>query len=132
MDIIEKTRKFVKLIKKTDEFIKFSELKEKVDTDENLKKLNEDFDCKREELNNQLAADEPDKQKIKDLGEEMRKIYLDIHDNKIMKDYDSVCHEIDYLLNNINMIINESVRGDLAGEYFSGCGGECSSCSGCF
>ncbi|MDR1364379.1 MAG: YlbF family regulator [Oscillospiraceae bacterium] len=130
--ILKEAKKFALLIKQSNEFLEMQKTKNALNLDPNLKKLNEKFDEIREELNISMSQDDPDSKKIKILGRDLRKVYEEIHNTPVMQDYDSARCNFDALLEKINVIINESTANILDNESFSGCGGNCGFCNGCF
>ena len=79
-----------------------------------------------------VSAEEKDEAKIKELNEELRKLYDEIMADETMVEFNEARQGVDKLLNDVNAIIAMSAQGaDPETCEISDCTGNCSSCSGC-
>ena len=133
MDVITMAREFAKTIAKDERVIKYNLIRQASDEDKRLQELIGRFNLKRIELNAQLGKEEKDSQKIADLDKEIKAIYTEVMQNQTMQDYNAAKQEVDDLMNFVNQILAAGVNGEDPDtvEESSGCGGNCSGCSGC-
>ena len=130
-EILKMSKKLGEKIKESDEFSKFKSSKEKMDNDKELLSLRESFDSKKEELNKEISADKYDKDKIKNMSDELRNIYDKINKTPSVIEFEASKEELNILIKNINEIIYESAYGK-DNPFLSSCNGSCDSCMECF
>ncbi len=133
MDIIQQTRELGKLIQKDERYIAYFNAKEKNDSDPELQKTISEFNMKRLDLNTEMAKEEKDAEKLKELDSTIKELYSKIMSNENMNAFTAAKNEMDSLLSQINNIITMSANGEdpETCAVSSGCGGSCSSCAGC-
>lgn len=136
MDIIELAREIGRQLQQDERYKKMHEISEICDKDESLQKMIGEFNLKRMNLNHVMEETPEDRDKIQRLNAELRGSYNLIMQNPHMTSYNDAKKDMDGLLQRVSAIINQSAEGedpDTADyvEASSGCGGGCSSCSGC-
>ncbi len=133
MDIIEQTRALGKMIQEDKRYIAYCTARDKNDQDQELQKLIGEFNIKRVDLNTEMSKDEKDTEKLKELDNTIKELYGQIMENDSMAAFNSAKTEMDSLLSQINNIITMCANGEDPDTCnpVSGCGGSCSSCSGC-
>lgn len=134
MTITEKTRELCKAIQADERYTVFVEAKKANDSDEELQNDIGAFNLARMSLDKELASEDKKQDKVEALNEELRKIYGKIMMNPIMVAYNEAKSQLDVLVNEVNGLITMCINGadpDTAEVPASGCGGSCSSCSGC-
>ncbi len=107
------------------------------DKDENLQSLIAEFNVARADLNRELTkTTDKDDEKVSRLNITVNDLYTDIMECESMINYNEAKEEMEKVIAHIQAIIDEALNG---GNPMSiteapepqGCGGSCSSCSGC-
>jgi len=127
-EIVEKAKELGELLKQSDEFKNYNEVKAKYEADTELQTLISDFNLKKMAVMNQMQNEEnPDEEKLKSLQEEMRKAYSAVMVNATMTEFMKAKETFEKLVNEMYGIINFAVTGVAPG----GCdGSSCASCGG--
>lgn len=133
MEIIEITRQLGAAIQADDAYKKFYEAKTACDNDAVLQEAIGRFNLERMSLDNELAKEEKDNDKIAGLNESLRKTYGEVMMNPSMTAYNAAKAELDAIVNQINAIIELCLNGEdpATCEPHSGCSGSCATCGGC-
>ena len=88
--IVEKAKELGELLKQSEEFKNYNEVKAKYEADETLQTLISDFNLKKMAVMNQMQNEEnPDEEKLKGLQEEMRGAYAAVMSNATMTELKS-------------------------------------------
>ncbi len=126
--IVEKAKELGELLKQSDEFKNYNEVKAKYETDTELQTLISDFNLKKMAVMNQMQNEEnSDEEKLKKLQEEMRTAYSAVMTNETMSEFVKAKETFENLVNEMYGIINFAVTGVAPG----GCdGSSCASCGG--
>jgi cell fate (sporulation/competence/biofilm development) regulator YlbF (YheA/YmcA/DUF963 family) len=133
MDIIMQTRELGKAIQTDTRYTFFTDIKKELDADTDLQTEIQQFQLERLNLDNEIAKDEKDPERLKELNESIKDKYRSIMSNPKMVKYEEAKGALDGLLSQINTIIESTVNG-LDPETCPAvvnCGGSCSSCAGC-
>jgi cell fate (sporulation/competence/biofilm development) regulator YlbF (YheA/YmcA/DUF963 family) len=133
MDIIAMTRDLGKAIQADERYTYFADVKKALDADTDLQTEIQQFQLERLNLDNEIAKDEKDTQRLKELNESIKTRYKSIMSNENMAKYEEAKGALDGLLSQINTIIESSVNG-LDPETCPAvvnCGGSCGTCGGC-
>ncbi len=127
-EIVEKAKELGELLKQSDEFKNYNEIKAKYEADTVLQTLISDFNLKKMAVMNQMQNEEnPDEEKLKKLQEEMRTSYSAVMTNDTMTEFVKAKEAFEKLVNEMYGIINFAVTGVAPG----GCdGSSCASCGG--
>lgn len=133
MDIIELTRELGKLIQQETSYIKLKAAEKDADADQELQNLIQEFNLKRLSINNETQKAEKDQEKIKELNDEMQKVYADIMSNKNMIDYNNAKQEFDQIITRVMTILQNCAQGEdpETTDYTPSCSGSCATCGGC-
>ena len=133
MDIIEQTRELGKLIQQETSYIKLKAAEKDADADQKLQNLIQEFNLKRLSINNETQKAEKDQEKIKELNDEMQKVYADIMSNKNMIDYNNAKQQFDQIITRVMTILQNSAQGEdpETTDYTPSCSGSCATCGGC-
>lgn len=133
MDIIERTRELGKLIQQETSYIKLKAAEKDADADQELQNLIQEFNLKRLSINNETQKAEKDQEKIKELNDEMQKVYADIMSNKNMIDYNNAKQEFDQIITRVMTILQNCAQGEdpETTDYTPSCSGSCATCGGC-
>lgn len=126
--IVEKAKELGELLKQSDEFKNYNEVKAKYEADTELQTLISDFNLKKMAVMNQMQNEEnSDEEKLKKLQEEMRTAYSAVMTNETMSEFVKAKETFENLVNEMYGIINFAVTGVAPG----GCdGSSCASCGG--
>ena len=133
MDVIEKARELGKVIQQDERFIRYAKARLANDSDEALQEAIGQFNIARMELDKELNSENKDDEKVKELNENLRKIYGDIMSSSAMVEYNTAKAELDTMVNEVNVIISKSIDGEdpETCDLHSNCTGSCSTCGGC-
>jgi cell fate (sporulation/competence/biofilm development) regulator YlbF (YheA/YmcA/DUF963 family) len=127
------TRDLGKAIQADERYTYFADVKKALDADTDLQTEIQQFQLERLNLDNEIAKDEKDTERLKELNESIKTRYKSIMNNENMAKYEEAKGALDGLLSQINTIIESSVNG-LDPETCPAvvnCGGSCSTCGGC-
>lgn len=133
MDVIEKARELGKAIQQDERFIRYAKARLANDSDKALQEAIGQFNIARMELDREVNSENKDDGKVKELNENLRKIYGDIMSSPAMVEYNTAKAELDTMVNEVNVIISKSIDGEdpETCDVNSGCTGSCSTCGGC-
>ena len=133
MDVIEATRKLGEAIQQDEWYLKFAEARKNNDSDEALQKLIGEFNLIRLSMEQALAAETQDEEKIMKCNNDMRELYAKIMQNPAMTAYNEAKLEMDGMIKHITDIIELCVLGEdpATCEPAHECSGSCSTCGGC-
>ncbi len=132
MDVISMARELGKLIQSDERYKAYKEATEKNDKDDKLQQLIGQFQVKRVELNTEMAKDNKDTERLKELDESIKNLYTEILGNENMIAYEKAKNAMDDMLTQINAIITACANGeDPETCPSSSCSGSCSTCGGC-
>lgn len=133
MDVIEKARELGKAIQQDERFIRYAKARLANDSDKALQEAIGQFNIARMELDREVNSENKDDEKVKELNENLRKIYGDIMSSPAMVEYNTAKAELDTMVNEVNVIISKSIDGEdpETCDVKSGCTGSCSTCGGC-
>ena len=133
MNVIELTRELGKAIQADERYIRFEKARIANDNDVDLQNAIGNFNIKRMELEQAVSKEPKDEEAVKNLNEELRKLYGEIMSSKGMVEYNTAKALLDQLVNEVNTIITKSLDGEdpETCEAEEGCTGSCSTCGGC-
>lgn len=136
MDVIAKARELGKVLQQDEKVIRLITAENIYANDVNLQITIDKFNFVREQINNEVSKTPRDDEKIQTLNEEMRGYYQTVVESESMINYNQAKKDVDDLLHAIGLILTGSVEGEdpdtiSTEEPEGGCGGSCSSCSGC-
>ena len=133
MDIIEMTRELGKALQADDRYTAYMLAKQANDNDTVLQALINGFENMRLQLNEELAKDDKDTERIKELDEGIKSNYKQIMSNKNMIVFTAAQGSLEALVNNINQIITMCANGEDPDtcQPSTGCSGSCATCGGC-
>lgn len=133
MDIIEMTRELGKALQNDDRFTAYMLAKQVNDNDTELQDLINGFENMRLQLNEELAKDDKNTDRIKELDEGIKSNYKKIMSNKNMIVFTSAQGALEALVNNMQQIIMLCANGENPEtcQPSTGCSGSCETCGGC-
>lgn len=136
MNAIDMARELGKLIQQDERYAAYYKAQDVNDKDEALQEMINEFNMKRVKLNTEMSKSDKDSEKLAELDAEIKSLYGNIMANENMAAYNTAKNAMDGLLSQINMIITLSANGEdpetcPSEQPSGGCGGSCSSCSGC-
>ncbi|GMB10663.1 MAG: YlbF family regulator [Candidatus Improbicoccus devescovinae] len=132
VDLLKKAREFGLEIQQSAEFLCFVSAKSEFDDSAEMKKFNRDFDSKREALNNEMAKDGSDHEKITQISEELRDLYSKIHENVVMIKFEKARCDFEELVKEIVHVITVNAYGEMPMNSFGNCSSHCgNSCESC-
>lgn len=133
MDIIEMTRELGRALQNDDRYTAYMLAKQANDNDTVLQALINGFENMRLQLNEELAKDDKDTERIKELDEGIKSNYKQIMSNKNMIVFTAAQGSLEALVNNMNQIITMCANGEDPDtcQPSTGCSGSCATCGGC-
>ena len=137
MDLITLARELGFAIQNDDDYVDYRIKEQNVECDKELQNIIEKFNLKKTDINYEISKENPDNEKIDKLNEEIGILYNEMTQNENMKSYNEIKSKFSKKLAKVSRIINESAQGkdpylvDVDTDESGGCGGSCSSCSGC-
>ncbi|MDR1629439.1 MAG: YlbF family regulator [Oscillospiraceae bacterium] len=136
MDVVKLTRELGAAIQKDERYITLQAAKKANDADAELTALIGKINLVQMSYQAESEKDSPDDAKLEAYDKEFREVYGELMLNKNMQDYENARHEIDELMNYLVQILSLCVNGEdpetcEPQPADHGCGGSCSSCSGC-
>ena len=134
MDIIAMTRELGKALQKDESYLKLEAANDKCNANQELQKAIDDFNAMRAALQAELAKENRDDSKVREMDTQFRELYRSIMQVPEMVEYNRAKAEIDRKLAFISQIITSAANGidpDTVEEEEEGCTGSCASCGGC-
>ena len=80
-DIIKSAKKIGMQIQSSDEFVNLKNSKEKMDSSQSLMDLKQKFNSLKDEINKEMSVENSDKDKIKQMSDDLRSLYEKINDH---------------------------------------------------
>ena len=111
MSILEASRALGAEIQKDERFIRYAKARLANDNDKQLQDGIGEFNVVRMNLDNEMANETRDEEKIKELNEKLRKIYSELMSSSAMIEYNTAKAEMDSLLADVNSVIIQCVEG---------------------
>ncbi|MBR2447763.1 MAG: YlbF family regulator [Clostridia bacterium] len=133
MDVTKIARELGKAIQQDERFIRYAKAKLANDNDTDLQAAIGNFNIVRMELEKATSTETLDQEKIKELNEQLRKVYGEIMSSAPMVEYNTAKALLDQMMNDINVIISKSLEGEDPDtiDLQAACTGSCSTCGGC-
>ena len=134
-DLLEMAKQLGRELQKDARYLAFRKASADNDADEELQNLIGEFNLKRLDLGNEEDKPEPDADRAKVLGEEVRDLYSKIMAHDSMRAYQAARAEFEQLLDGINRVIAYSAAGQDPDSFdptaAASCSGDCAGCAGC-
>lgn len=118
-------------IKESETFTKLNEIEERANSSEQLVRLSSEFDNLRYQMQELTMADNPDNEQISAITRRMSEIKRNMLDNADMKSLQKAREDFSNLMNEVNRQLQGVLNPESLNDGCAGCGGGCSSCSGC-
>ena len=133
MDVIKSVRELGKAIQQDERFIRYAKARLENDNNAELQSAIGKFNITRMELDREMNCEEKNEDKVKELNEELRRVYGEIMSAPAMVEYNTAKVELDAMINEINTDISKTLDGEdpETCETTSACTGSCSTCGGC-
>ena len=133
MTILEAVRNLGEAIQQDERFVRYAKAKLDNDNNTELQDSISEFNLIRMQLDDAMASDNQDDDKVKELNEKLRSVYTQIMSSSAMVEYNAAKAELDSMLNDINSVISQCVDGAEPStcEPQTSCSGSCSTCGGC-
>ncbi len=133
MNVIESVRELGKAIQQDERFIRYAKARLQNDADKDLQAAIGNFNITRMELDREMNAEEKNEEKVKELNEELRRVYGEIMSAPAMVEYNTAKVELDQMVGEINTVISKCLDGEdpETCETTAACSGSCSTCGGC-
>jgi cell fate (sporulation/competence/biofilm development) regulator YlbF (YheA/YmcA/DUF963 family) len=133
MDIIAKAREFAKEIQKTEEYAELVKARKLSDEDKDLQDQIGKFNLLKMNIDNEIASDNVNHDKLRELNTELQALYDDIMRNENLMAFNNAKSNVDKMLTKIDALLSASVNGDDVETFDveSACSGNCATCGGC-
>ena len=134
MDAILKFKEAAKELQNDDRYILLDAARQRNDADEELQTMLRDFSTARIELNEEMAKDDRDEDKVTQLNMRINQLYNSVMTNENMLAYNAAKQGMESMVSHINAILSAAIDGGdpMTVEEPVACGsGGCSGCSGC-
>lgn len=127
MEIFDKARELGEAIVSSDEYKALKLAEARQEQDEEAMKLLQEYSALRRELSEEINKGDVSEERLSEIRDAVSAAYEKTVENDIIADYINAQRTFQAILDQMNTIISYHVTGQLPG----GCGGSCSSCSGC-
>ena len=134
MTVIEATRQLGKAIQEDEAYKAFAEARAKNDADSELQEKINKINMIRMSYMHEASKEDKDESKMEVLNKEFNEIYEEIMANENMKAYTQANAKMEQMMKYISEILALCAEGEdpeTCEPHQEGCGGSCSSCSGC-
>lgn len=133
MDVIKSVRELGKAIQQDQRFIRYAKARLENDNNAELQSAIGKFNITRMELDREMNCEEKNEDKVKELNEELRRVYGEIMSAPAMVEYNTAKVELDAMINEINTVISKTLDGEdpETCDTTVACTGSCSTCGGC-
>ena len=133
MDVIKAVRELGKAIQQDERFIRYAKARLENDNNEELQAAIGKFNIIRMDMDRIMNSEDKDENKIKELNEELRRVYGEIMSAPAMVEYNTAKVDLDQMMNEINTVISKCLDGEdpETCDTSAGCTGSCSTCGGC-
>ena len=133
MDVIKSVRELGKAIQQDERFIRYAKARLENDNNAELQSAIGKFNITRMELDREMNCEEKNEDKVKELNEELRRVYGEIMSAPAMVEYNTAKVELDAMINEINTVISKTLDGEdpETCDTQAACTGSCSTCGGC-
>lgn len=133
MDVIKCVRELGKAIQQDERFIRYAKARLENDNNQELQAAIGKFNIIRMDMDRIMSSEEKDENKIKELNEELRRVYGEIMSAPAMVEYNTAKVELDQMMSEINTVITKTLEGEdpETCETAAACTGSCSTCGGC-
>ena len=133
MDVILQARELGKALQQDAAYVNVMAANDACDACKGLQERIEKFNELRAEINKEIMSEEKDTDRIQKMDADLKAEYTAIMEVPEMVAFNEAKATFDDLIGFINKIVGESAGGadPATVEKEDGCGGSCSSCSGC-
>ena len=134
MTVLDAVRNLGEAIQNDERFLRYAKAKLENDKNAELQELIGKFNVIRMNLDEAMTDENRSEEKIQELNEDLRKVYMEIMSKDSMVEYNASKVDLDAMLNDINSVIMQCVDGadpKTAEPEVHSCSGSCDSCGGC-
>ena len=127
-EIIELAKKMGQMLKDSEEFKKYEEVKARYETDSELQMQIGEFNLRKMSVMNEMEKEDKDNEKFERLQNEMREAYKVAMSNPLMGEFMKTKETFESLVNNVYSIINFQITGETGScdkSNCASCGGGC-------
>ena len=129
--ILEKARELGELLAQSEEFKTMRALETEASANEEISGLYAQYADLRDEMQALELEDEPDKEAMTNITAKAKKLENKINKLPRMKAVNEARAKFNYLMENVNRMLQVALQGEEADDGFSCASGGCESCSGC-
>lgn len=127
-EIIELAKKMGQMLKDSDEFKTYEEVKSRYETDSELQMQIGEFNLRKMAVMNEMEKEDKDNEKFERLQNEMREAYKTAMSNPLMGEFMKAKENFENMVNNVYSIINYQITGESGScdkSNCASCGGGC-------
>jgi len=127
-EIIELAKKMGQMLKDSDEFRTYEEVKSRYETDSELQMQIGEFNLRKMAVMNEMEKEDKDNEKFERLQNDMREAYKTAMSNPLMGEFMKAKENFENMVNNVYSIINYQITGESGScdkSNCASCGGGC-------
>ncbi len=125
-EILEKAKELGTMLAESNELKHFRAMETVFYSDAEAQKALNHYQEKRDEITGKMREQEMSPEALRAFQEELQACMAELTKNKVVNDYLEAKSAFNQIVTQVNGIISYCIEGEE-----SGCGGSCSSCSGC-
>jgi len=131
--IIGMARALGKAIQNDERYLAVQRCREENDADAALQQAIGAFNLVRLNLNQEIAKEDRDEEKVASLNDEMQRTYALIINSASMKGYQDASNELNVLVRQVTAVLSGAANGEDPDtiDPTAVCGGNCGGCAGC-
>ena len=127
MTIYEQARALGEAILETEEYKRYALAEIAQNSDPDAMELVNAYNTKRRELGKRISTDNPTKEEIEEIRNELNAEFAKLRENAVVNEYIEANKAYSEMVEQINHILDTFISGGNG----SSCSGSCSSCGGC-
>ena len=127
-EIVELAKKIGQMLKDSEEFKKYEEVRARYETDSELQMQIGEFNLRKMAVMNEMEKEDKDEAKFERLQNEMREAYRTAMANPLMTEFNTAKEAFENMVNNVYSIISYQITGETGKcdkSHCATCGGGC-------
>ena len=132
-NVMQKAQELAEAILTSEVYTHMKELEEEAQNDPEASRAMEDMIAKRKKVEDILTTKNMDREELNRASKEMQQAEETMNQNGKILELKKARKDFSTMMDNVNRILRLIITGEIQDEDvgFSGCGGDCSGCSGC-
>jgi cell fate (sporulation/competence/biofilm development) regulator YlbF (YheA/YmcA/DUF963 family) len=127
-EIVELAKKIGQMLKDSEEFKKYEEVRARYENDSELQMQIGEFNLRKMAVMNEMEKEDKDEAKFERLQNDMREAYRTAMANPLMAEFNSSKEAFENMVNNVYSIISYQITGETGScdkSHCATCGGGC-------